>query len=637
MGNQITIEDLNIFCCSVSGQVREVLMNKLFTERKTDLIRELNNEEMHYKAKIYNNTETMINDIKANIKIFKFNNIILCFDGNNNIQSHLDYWNNLVNIIRAKHVDINNLPHIIFLNPFGDNIDLNNQFLNYEDKRTITILNVLRNTSEDSIETNYRLIFSLLWEKNLHFNQMKIKSSKNFNANLFRFNVEPSNSIKILLTGFSRCGKSTFINLIFNKLFSRESLSPLPVTKNSIEYFYCLDQPHKVKDNGLILIDSPGVLGTSDNQNLIKEIINNAIANSNETLDNINYILFFYSATQTFQYTEQFLLFLNGLSIPVLFIITHSPIEDHSYKESLLNFLNLKKFNNLIEGEEGNNIFEVDLKNKDEGRINKIFKYMYNDLIQKNAFLTNNQMIEDKAKKEEIENFIRDLNKKSKLFNKIKGINDIVQRGRKKANVAIASFISSITATGFSPIPLVDIPLFFIFLATMLICIISSYQIKLKSVNYSDFFSFIFENNKAGDLLSESHNDLKNLKTEERKKVSTINKMILRFSGGTVALFAITIVKIVLIRLIILGASEVLDFIPVFGFIVGGVVAAVVNIPLAKKLSKNSKKYCEKLVKERIGDVVNNIIEGYKNSVDIIKILSERNDWERKVLVMDKI
>ena len=131
MGNQFTIEDLNIFCCSVSGQVREDLMNKLFPERKTDLIRELNNEEMHYKAKIYNNTETIINDIKANIKIFKFNNIILCFDGNSNIQSHLDYWNNLVNKIRTKQVDINNLPHIIFLNPFGDNIDLNNQFLDY--------------------------------------------------------------------------------------------------------------------------------------------------------------------------------------------------------------------------------------------------------------------------------------------------------------------------------------------------------------------------------------------------------------------------------------------------------------------------------------------------------------------------
>ena len=171
----------------------------------------------------------------------------------------------------------------------------------------------------------------------------------------------------------------------------------------------------------------------------------------------------------------------------------------------------------------------------------------------------------------------------------------------------------------------------------MLIFIISSYQIKLKSVNYSDFFSFIFENSKAGDLLSESNEDIQNLNTEERKRVSKINKMILHFSGGTVALFAITIVKIVLIRVIILGACEVLDFIPIFGFIVGGAISAVVNIPLANKLSRNAKKYCEKLVKERMGDVVNNIIEGYKNSVDLIKTLSERNDWERKVLVLDKI
>ena len=637
MGNQITIEDLNIFCCSVSGPVSEVLMIQLFTERKTDLIRELNNKEMHYKARIYNDIETMINDIKDNIQNYKFNNIILCFNGNNDIQSHLDYWNNLVNIITTKRIDINNLPHIIFLNQFGDNIDLNNQFLNYEDKRTITILNVLRNASDNDIEANYRLIFSLLWEKNLYFNQMKIKSSENPKANLFRFNMEPTNSIKILLTGFSRCGKSTFINLIFNNLFSRESLIPLPVTKNSIEYFYCLDQPDKDKDNGLILIDTPGILWTTDNQKLVKQIINNSIENSNETLDNINYILFFYSPTQNYLHSEQFLLFLNGLSIPVLFIITHSPIDDHSYKNSLLGYLKLKKFNNLIVGEEGNNIFEVDLKNKDEGRINKIFKYMNNDLIQKNAFLTNNQMIEDKAEKEEIEKFICDLNNKSNLFNKIKGIDDIVLRGRKKANIAIVSFISGITASGFSPIPIVDIPLFFIFLATMLICIISSYQIKLKSVNYSDFFSFIFENSKAGDLLSESNEDIQNLNTEERKRVSKINKMILHFSGGTVALFAITIVKIVLIRVIILGACEVLDFIPIFGFIVGGAISAVVNIPLANKLSRNAKKYCEKLVKERMGDVVNNIIEGYKNSVDLIKTLSERNDWERKVLVLDKI
>jgi GTP-binding protein EngB required for normal cell division len=35
--------------------------------------------------------------------------------------------------------------------------------------------------------------------------------------------IEPTSSIKILETGFSRKGKSTLLNLIFAKLIARES------------------------------------------------------------------------------------------------------------------------------------------------------------------------------------------------------------------------------------------------------------------------------------------------------------------------------------------------------------------------------------------------------------------------------
>ena len=127
----------------------------------------------------------------------------------------------------------------------------------------------MKNEDNDNIEINYRLILSILWEKNLYFNQMKIKPSSNFNANLFRFNVEPTNSIKILLTGFARCGKSTIINLIFDKLISRESLSTQSVTKNSIEYSY--RKQNDETDSGIIMIDTPGIMeGTEDNQIIIK-------------------------------------------------------------------------------------------------------------------------------------------------------------------------------------------------------------------------------------------------------------------------------------------------------------------------------------------------------------------------------
>ena len=171
----------------------------------------------------------------------------------------------------------------------------------------------------------------------------------------------------------------------------------------------------------------------------------------------------------------------------------------------------------------------------------------------------------------------------------------------------------------------------------MLISIINSYAIKITREEYPDFFNYIFKNKRAGELLSDSENEIQNLNREEQRKILKIKRIILRLSRGLVALFAITIVKLVLIRLIIIGASEILDFIPIFGFIIGGVIQAIVNIPLARKLGKNAKEYCEILVRERIEHVVNNIIEGYKSSVEILNILSKKNDWERKVLVINKI
>ena len=86
-----------------------------------------------------------------------------------------------------------------------------------------------------------------------------------------------------------------------------------------------------------------------------------------------------------------------------------------------------------------------------------------------------------------------------------------------------------------------------------------------------------------------------------------------------------------------LGINELLDFVPVVGWIIGGVVSAIINIPLVRKLSKNCKKFCKNLVEKRSGSILKNIIEGYKNTVDIIKQLSERNNWERKIHIQERL
>lgn len=491
----------------------------------------------------------------------------------------------------------------------------------------------MKNEDNDNIEMNYRIIFSLLWEKNLYFNQMKIKPSKNINANLFRFNVEPENSINILLTGFARCGKSTIINLFFDKLISRESLSPLPVTKNSIEYSY--KQQNDENDCGIKIIDTPGIMeGIEDNQNLIKTLVNDSIKETENNNDNIHYILFISDTRLNLIGNENFFSFLNEIKIPVIFIINKVNFDNIS-KKVLKDYLMNKNYNKLIVGNDGDNIIEVNLDEGVNGKVNDIFKYIYNDLIHKNDFLINNHEIN----KDNINQYFENSNHNNNdLLKNIKGIDDIILRGEKYSNRVIVSFISAITGSGFCPIPGVDIPLFFILIATMLISILASYKIKLNdNFPYKRFFSFIFENEKAGKILEESFDDLQNnLNNEQIGRFSKIKKKILLAGKGT-ALIAISILKIVTFRTFLLGISEFLDFIPIIGWIAGGVVSAIINVPLAKKLGKNSKKFCKTFVRERRFNILNNIIEGYKKSVNIIKKFNDRINWERKIQIQEKL
>ena len=53
MGNSNSIENINIYCCSVSGEFIEELITKLFPRKISNTKRELINKEMHYKSKIY--------------------------------------------------------------------------------------------------------------------------------------------------------------------------------------------------------------------------------------------------------------------------------------------------------------------------------------------------------------------------------------------------------------------------------------------------------------------------------------------------------------------------------------------------------------------------------------------------------
>ncbi len=79
----------------------------------------------------------------------------------------------------------------------------NDIFGDFQDKRKITIVRLMRNDSEENKEINYRKILSYLWEMTLILNQKPFTLSKTPKANFYRIKEEvPAATINLLLCGF---------------------------------------------------------------------------------------------------------------------------------------------------------------------------------------------------------------------------------------------------------------------------------------------------------------------------------------------------------------------------------------------------------------------------------------------------
>ena len=185
------------------------------------------------------------------------------------------------------------LPFIAFLS-YGEIGEIRQgfqgEFEEFQDRRKITILKLMRiinidnNERERNKEINYRKILSYLWEMTLLLNQKPITLSKTPEANFFRIKeVFPTVTINILLCGFSRKGKSTFTNMIFDKMATLENPSFLPVTSEIIEFLLPgqADENNIVK-GGVKIFDVPGLIeGTTDNMSNIEKLVDQSIKNQN--------------------------------------------------------------------------------------------------------------------------------------------------------------------------------------------------------------------------------------------------------------------------------------------------------------------------------------------------------------------
>ena len=143
--------------------------------------------------------------------------------------------------------------------------------------------------------------------------------------------ISSDTSLNILLTGFSRSGKSTFINLIARQLIAYETPQGISTTQKITNYYITLD--NTIQNMAKIkFIDSPGLIieenSNKNNQNNIIKLIKESLVKSQEQKDKISMILFFIRG-EAFNFNcgvKKVFKFLNDLNYRLIFVLNGATI-----------------------------------------------------------------------------------------------------------------------------------------------------------------------------------------------------------------------------------------------------------------------------------------------------------------------
>jgi len=193
-----------------------------------------------------------------------------------------------------------------------------------------------------------------------------------------------------------------------------------------------------------------------------------------------------------------------------------------------------------------------------------------------------------------------------------------------------ASSVALATAVGFSPIPLIDVPIFLMIYAGLIINIFKVFGFKI-NINFIQLFFETYysesaqrneDNNRYETFLTRLNNNFNQIRQNENNEITqfTLSQLI----------------KATAMRLSVSAVLGALDFIPL-GFIAGGIINFFINTPFLNKLAKETKEFAKNKILNNGGrENVLNLIDGYKKSFRELEKLRDRNDWSRKIEIINE-
>ena len=223
-------------------------------------------------------------------------------NGNKNVIIFFGEENEIIKSInKLEEKSAETVPFLIIIN--DSEYDDKLKYINY-----IPDLNTLKINLKEKNETLSEEELSLLSEKALvnYINNKLLRIDSYYNQ--LGYDIKNIYSDKILSTvallGYSGCGKSTFLNLLFNELVSKVSSSTLDVTTKCSEYYFPIKTKNLEEIGHIRFLDFPGITESKNYINVVKPEIIKKSKEYKKNMEQIDISLFFINNGNTREFTD---------------------------------------------------------------------------------------------------------------------------------------------------------------------------------------------------------------------------------------------------------------------------------------------------------------------------------------------
>ena len=223
-------------------------------------------------------------------------------NGNKNVIIFFGEGNEIIKSInKLEEKSAETVPFLIIIN--DSEYDDKLKYINY-----IPDLNTLKINLKEKNETLSEEELSLLSEKALvnYINNKLLRIDSYYNQ--LGYDIKNIYSDKILSTvallGYSGCGKSTFLNLLFNELVSKVSSSTLDVTTKCSEYYFPIKTKNLEEIGHIRFLDFPGITESKNYINVVKPEIIKKSKEYKKNMEQIDISLFFINNGNTREFTD---------------------------------------------------------------------------------------------------------------------------------------------------------------------------------------------------------------------------------------------------------------------------------------------------------------------------------------------